>query len=112
MALPHLYRLPLRFERERLNAQGIRHQSSLFTLVKAPSPSTLHHSRFAVLLSKKLSPLSSTRNHLKRLTTEALTPLLDQVSQADYLLIPKKELLSTSYAEIESDLKRLFSHHD
>lgn len=112
MALAHRYRLPLRFERDRLNAQGERHQSSFFTLLRAPSPPDLTTARFAILLSKKLSPLAVTRNRLKRLTTTALQPLLDSTPPADYLLIPKKELLTASFPQVSSDLKTLLSHHD
>lgn len=112
MALPHLHRLPLRFERDRLNAQGERHQGVYFTLIKAKLPQDLNFPRFAVLISKKISPLSTERNRLKRLTTQALQSFIPQISPADYLIIPKKDLLSASYYQVVSDLERLLDHHD
>ena len=112
MAFPTRLRLPLRFERERLSRQGERVSGRSISLVKAPSSLTASnpHPRFAVLVTKKVSPLSTERNHIKRLVSEATLSFLSDIPPADYLLIPKKNLLGVHYTDLLSDLKPLFFH--
>jgi len=102
------FRLPLRQERQRLDSVGVPLHTPLFTLVKAPSPDKVTSSRFAVLVSKKVSPLAVDRNHLKRLVSSAITDFIVDIPLADYLIIPKKIALNSTYSQIVSDLKQAF----
>ena len=112
-------RLSLRTERIRLEKDGVTRHSPLFIVVAAskrsedpaysrgtiPSPP-----RFAVLVSKKLAPLSVKRHLLRRIITEVLRRNLDKFPPGrDYLVIPKKPILTASQDQILSDLKQLCS---
>lgn len=109
MALPRRNRLNLRFHRRLLNSQGVTHRTPLFTFIF--SPNSLSHSRYAVILSRKFSPLAVTRNHIKRLITDTLRLHLHNLpSSQDILIIPQKKTLSTSSSHLSSDLLHQLQH--
>ena len=107
MALPQINRLPLRGQRERIDREGSPLHSSLFTIVKAPSPSDITAPRFAVLVSKKISNLAVTRNRLKRQILGAVQTQLPNISPADYMIIPKSFTKKKDHSQLLSDLKKL-----
>ena len=111
-------RLSLRTERIRLEKEGITRHSPLFIVVAASKRSedpaysrgTRGTPRFAVLVSKKLAPLSVARHRLKRLITEIIRLNLTDFPQGkDLLIIPKKDVFSSTREQILSDLKQLCS---
>ena len=107
MSLPSNKRLPLRFERQRIDSAGVPSYSTLFTLVRAESPQGVISPRFAVLVSRKISNLAVTRNRLKRQILNALNHLDSGLPVADYLIIPKRTTLNSTYSQIVADLKKL-----
>ena len=109
MALPQKSRLPLRFERGRLNKTGFRKQSQFFTLILGKSPVSTDLPRFAILVSKKISPLATERNRVRRLTSEIIKESLTYISTADYLVIPKKNVLYASYEDVKMDFSTLIN---
>ncbi|MEK7525020.1 MAG: ribonuclease P protein component [Patescibacteria group bacterium] len=104
-------RLSLRTDRIRLEKEGVTRHSPLFIVVSAPSSLAADAPpRFALLVSKKLAPLSVTRHRLKRLITEIIRLNLNQFPQGkDFLIIPKKNIFSSTHEQIISDLKQLCS---
>ena len=104
-------RLSLRTERIRLEKDGVTRHSPLFIVVAAPSSvGEAAAPRFALLVSKKLAPLSVARHRLKRLITEIIRLNLNQFPQGkDFLIIPKKNVFSSTRDQILSDLKQLCS---
>ena len=104
-------RLSLRTERIRLEKEGVTRHSPLFIVVSAPSSLAADAPpRFALLVSKKLAPLSVERHRLKRLITEILRLNLNQFPKGkDILIIPKKNSLSVPREQILADLKQLCS---
>jgi len=107
MALPSINRLPLRFERERIDKEGSPIHSRLFIVVKAASPKGINNPRFAVLISKKISNLAVARNRLKRQILGSIQTILPLVPVADYLIIPKKTTKEVEFSLLTSDLKDL-----
>ena len=105
MALPRSHRLNLRFHRRSLSQQGVTSRTPLFTFVF--NPNSLPHSRYAILLSRRLSPLAVTRNRLKRTLTSSLQRHLDQLpSGQDILIIPQKKSLSLSSSQLSQEIIR------
>lgn len=104
-------RLSLRTERLRLEKEGITRHSPLFIVVSAPSSlGEAAPSRFALLISKKLAPLSVERHRLKRLITEIIRLNLDDFPKGkDLLIIPKKNVLTATREQVHTDLKHLCS---
>lgn len=61
--------------------------------------------RFAILVSKKLAPLSVTRYHLKRLISEIIRHNISRFpGGTDFLLIPKKAIFTAKPDQILADL--------
>lgn len=104
--LPKPNRFSLKTERFRIEREGQTLHSPLFVSIFAPS--SLGQSappRFAILVGKKLAPLSVTRHHLKRQISEVIRHHLKQFpSGLDFFLIPKKLALTATQDEILSDL--------
>ena len=107
MSLPQKNRLPLRTQRERIDKEGQSIYSSYFTLVRVASPSETNIPRFAVLISRKVSPKAVDRNHLKRQILSIIHQHTQKISPADYLIIPKKSALNVPFELIETDLRKL-----
>jgi ribonuclease P protein component len=110
MALPKSHRLSLRLNRDRLTQTGKTVYGQYFTLVSAnlPLDIKLITSRFAILLSKKTASLAVDRNKIKRVTSSIIESLLIDISPKDYLIIPKRQVLTTAYIDLYEDLKNLF----
>lgn len=101
MSLPRQNRLNLRFHRLLLTQQGTTQRTPLFTFVF--SSNSLPYSRYAILMSRKFSPLAVTRNHIKRLITNTLRLHLKSLPLSqDIIIIPQKKVLSSS--RLSSDL--------
>lgn len=111
MALARAHRLSLRFERERLTKTGKTVYGRFFTLisVKIPEDRDKKIPRFAIIVSKKTSPLAVGRNKIKRIVSTTIESILSSVPAKDYLVIPKKQILTEDKKTIKEDLKTLFS---
>jgi ribonuclease P protein component len=109
MALPKSHRLSLRFERDRLTKTGKTVYGKFFTLVYADSRDIKSVvPRLAILLSKKTASEATDRNKIKRITSGILESLLSSLPPKDYLIIPKKQVLTEDNAILQEDLKSLF----
>ncbi|MFZ2202049.1 MAG: ribonuclease P protein component [Microgenomates group bacterium] len=104
-------RLSLRTERLRLEKTGQTRHSPLFIVITAPSSlGEAAPPRFALLVSRKLAPLSVGRHRLRRLITEIIRLNLNEFSKGkDLLIIPKKNALFAPREQILTDLKQLCS---
>jgi len=109
MALSGAFRLPLRFERERLSKTGKTIYGKFFIVVVADSQNTkVIFPRLAILLSKKTAPLATDRNKIKRITSGILENLISSIPPKDYLIIPKKSVLFEKNSHLCEDLKNIF----
>ena len=109
MALPKSHRLSLRLHRDRLTKTGKTFFGKFFTIVVADSSDTktgVPH--LAILLSKKTANLATNRNKIKRLISAIIENLLPSIPPQDYLVIPKKQVLTEDYKNLTEDLKNLF----
>ncbi len=104
-------RLNIRFERDRMSAQGVTHRSPLFTLIV--SPNNLSTPRFAILISKKNVRLATRRNRLKRQISHILRTNLSTIpSDCDYLIIPKSICMDQDNQNLSTNLIKLFNTLD
>ncbi|HSV94841.1 MAG TPA: ribonuclease P protein component [Spirochaetia bacterium] len=111
MALPKSLRLSLRQQRDRLTKTGKTVIGQYFTVVSAATPDDQKAAspRLAILLSKKTANLAVDRNKIKRITSTLLESFLSSITPQDYLVIPKRQVLTESSKKLEEDLKNLFS---
>jgi len=110
MALAKKYRLNLRIHRFRVQENAQKINSKFFTFLVAPQPESLSHSRFAILLSKKLAKKAVERNKIRRKISQSIQESLANLPQHhDIILIPKKEILSTTSSQIRKDLTKSLS---
>jgi ribonuclease P protein component len=110
MALPRSHRLSLRFERDRLTNTGKTVFGKYFTVVSAVTPENnkIDSPRLAILLSKKTASLATDRNKIKRITSALLESLLSSITPQDYLVIPKRQVLTENDQLLKEDIKNLF----
>ncbi len=110
MALSGAHRLSLRFERDRLTKTGKTVYGKFFTIVSADIPKDKDQNtpRFAIITSKKMAPLATDRNKIKRITSGILELLLSSLPPKDYLIIPKRQILTENNQAIKEDLKNIF----
>jgi len=107
-------RLNLRFHRNFLQEKGLTRHSHLFTLVYLPQQVLEHEtkpstSRFSVIIGSKIAKKAVDRNLFKRRIHEIIQANLASLPlENDFLIIPKKEILTKKYQELEIDLMTLF----
>ena len=112
MALPRANRLSLRFARDRLTKTGKTVHGKFFTLVSAPpapneAEGEVGSPKFAILLSKKTASLAVDRNKIKRVTSAIIESLLSSLPAKDYLVIPKRQVLTADFQSLKKDLSTL-----
>lgn len=73
----------------------------------------LPHSRFAVLVSKKLDKRAVIRNKNRRILTAILQALEGEIASGlDVLIIPRIDLTNTNHQDLYKELREFFlSHH-
>jgi ribonuclease P protein component len=64
-------------------------------------------SRYCVIISRKISNKAVVRNKLRRQAFEAIAKIekLEKNQNFDIVLIPRKQILESSYKDIEEDLQ-------
>lgn len=115
--LPFKHRLPLRISRRAVEEKATTYYSPLFTLLiavraqrAAPLPIS-KPTRFAIIISKKISNKAVTRNLLRRQTLGAIQELLPQIKSGfDVIILTKKSLIDASYSQIKSDLEKILKN--
>jgi len=102
--LSRINRLTSSSEIENLKQTGDKLHTDYFIIVY--SPNTLGHPRCAFVVSPKVSPLSVTRNRIKRLTSEALRLSAGFKSAAkDFVFIAKRSAAGASLSAISADIE-------
>lgn len=111
--LPKKNRLPLRKRRQVTQKQAQSFSSTLFTvLVASPSDRKDKPTRFATLLSKKVSNQAVTRNKKRRQILNAAHQLLDSLpSGLDIIIISKKSITSANFQEIKDQLQTILKKY-
>jgi ribonuclease P protein component len=80
-----------------------------FSLTTYTLPSSFKGPRVATVISKKIIPKAVMRNKIERWCREA-TRLNKKKPQPNfaYVLSPKKDVINSSYKEVEKDIRTLF----
>jgi ribonuclease P protein component len=77
-----------------------------FFLIKTKNNS-LKHSRFAVVVSKKISKKAFERNYLKRKTFHALQEINKNLPISDYILILNSSAKDLQYSDLIKNLREI-----
>lgn len=93
--LPEKHRLHLRFERARVESEACNYSSPLFTFLYAKLPDRAGMpSRFAFVVSKRISKKAVERNLVRRQFVSKLLPLLDKLELGmDVIVLAKPYIL-------------------
>ncbi len=103
--LPKKHRLPLRFSRNQAESTGHSLHTPLFTLVSSSSPGSDSETRFAFIVSKKISGRAVDRNSVRRRLTASLLPFLSSLKPGfDIIIYAKKPLLEAKVSDISGVL--------
>ena len=110
--LPLKHRLPLRLFRHQVESHAQTFRSPLFTLLVAHRLPTDDHgltiddhrpSRFAIILSKKISNQATIRNRLRRQTLATIQEHLLLIKPGfDIIILANKPLSTATYDQINS----------
>jgi len=110
--LPRRYRLQNYQEIEKVKKEGKLYQISFFGLLilkRTLSEAEGLPTRFAFIVSKKLSKKAVQRNRAKRLLSEAVRGLLPKVKPGfDIIFLGKKSLIGKSFSEIQVEVEKVF----
>ncbi len=82
-------------------------KSALF-LVKSKE-NGIRHSRFAVVVSKKVAKKAHDRNYLKRRTYNAIKEIYKDFPVADYIFILNSGVKDIQYSNLIKNIKETFS---
>ncbi len=87
-------------------SRGISVFSTLISLRYCEAPSL----KFAVSVSKKVAPSAVLRNRIRRRTYSIVQKLMPQIQKKAFImLMPKKEFAGKPIAELEVEMKGIFS---
>ena len=106
MALNRALRL-----RKNRNFQQVRQQGRSISsrlLVLAWMPNDLAHVRIGIVVSKRISKHAVTRNHIKRLLSEAIRASLPELSGGwDVILSARSSILTANLPVVQQDVRTL-----
>lgn len=75
-------------------------------------PSAISHqpiSRFAFIVSKKISPLAVQRNRIRRLLSEAIYSGIEKIKPGnDFVFLVKKLIIGKNLTEIKKEIESIF----
>ncbi len=111
--LPKQYRLHDYQEIERVKKEGKLFQSPLFGVLilekTGQSVSLSPFSRFAFIVSKKVSTKATERNRIKRVLSESVRLLLPAIKpEVDGVFLGKRDIIGKKKIEIEQELENIF----
>ena len=78
-------------------------------VIKFLSNSTTIGSRFAIIVSNKVSKSAVVRNRLKRIIRDELYNLVDRIRAGNYVIILKRSAINTGPDEIRTELNLALS---
>ena len=112
--LPRKNRLSLRSEFSALKNKGKQVQGELFSLLFVVEGSQKQTpARLAFVVSNKIHPKATQRNHVRRLLAEAVYLLVDQLkTDTKAVLLTKHRVLNANLEEIKLETKQLFQKAD
>lgn len=106
--LPRTHRLSLRTEFKKIKLEGRLIQGKFFSLLLRVRQDN-QPSRFAFIVSKKVHPLSSQRNRVRRLLSEAVYSLLSKYeTNLDGVFLVRQLILGKTLTEIKNEVKKIF----
>ena len=106
--LPLKNRLPLRTNRRSVEATAVASRSTYFTFLVSKIKNSDQPSRFAVILSKKISNLAVKRNLIRRQILSSIQDNLKQIKPGfDAIILPKKAIIEADYHQIKADVESL-----
>jgi len=103
----------LRREFEEIRNKGRMYQSPIFGLLvlRRPRQTWLRNneSKFAFIISKKISKKAVVRNKIRRLLAESVRVNLKNIKKGYLVLfLVKKEIVGMKFGEVEREVKRMF----
>lgn len=107
--LPKNYRFPLRTDFTSAKKKGKIFQDKLFGLIVADQlPGAAANSRFAFIVSKKISKKAVQRNRIRRILSEQVRLLLPKIKPGfDNIFLVKKDILGKTSADVGREVKEI-----
>lgn len=110
MALKKIYHVP-KDQISNLFSKGRRKNSFLFTVISKEGKND-NNFRLAVILGKKINKRATVRNKIRRIIYSAVDRIEKEggIEKTDFLILPKKAILSKNQKEILEELQNILSH--
>ena len=107
--LPSNFRLPLRQNFFILKKNGRRIESSVTTTLWLPGKKT--NSRFAVVISRRVSNRATSRNKIKRQIYQVIQKILPNFKKPyDILIITKPNIIRVNQNKLREEINNIFNH--
>ncbi len=112
--LPKDYRFPLRTDFTRAKKEGKIFQDKFFGVIVSGQPSSAaKNSRFAFIVSKKISKKAVQRNRIRRILSEQITVFLPKIKPGfDNVFLVKKDILGKTSAVVGKEVKEMLIKAD
>ncbi|MBM3205937.1 ribonuclease P protein component [Candidatus Shapirobacteria bacterium] len=105
---PSKARFPLKKEFHRLKKTSQMFQGKFFGLLLSPQETPLPHSRFAIIVSNKVSKKAVVRNKLRRYLSEVLKDYWFQIRKGfDGVFLLKKTAVGVSFQSFQKEVQLL-----
>lgn len=107
--LPKNYRFSLRTDFTRAKKEGRIFQDKFFgVIVSSQPPSAAKNSRFAFIVSKKISKKAVQRNRIRRILSEQIRVFLPKIKPGfDNVFLVKKDILGKTSAVVGKEVKEM-----
>lgn len=107
--LPRSLRLPLRQNFLSIKKEGRRIQSSFLTLLYVPFQG--ENSRFAFIISKKVSNKATVRNKMKRQLSQIVEETIPSFKNIyNIVFIAKPNIVNVDNNKLKEEIKNIFNH--
>lgn len=110
MSISKINRLPLRSERVKFSDPKTQKHFSQYFVLLTQKNTTTNIPRVGMIVSKKSAPLAVTRNHIRRLFSEALRGNLDHLPPLDYLVIFNQKASIATFQDFQNEIKKTFPY--
>jgi ribonuclease P protein component len=107
--LPKIHRLPLRTEFKKLKLEGLLVHGKYFSLLTRKRKDG-QPSRFAFIVSKKVHLLSTKRNYVRRLLSEAVySSLTKYKNDFDIVFFVRRAIIGQELPEIKNEIEKVLA---